>query len=331
MLTVPLVNRTLATAVVAMFLLATAAACASAQPATQQPAAESGAKTQPPAADTQAKAPASGYARPELLVETDWLASHLNDSKLRILDVRAADKYQADHIPGAVLLASGQLDKKYGEVQNVKPAEEIAGVLGNLGIGKDTQVVIYDDSRTLTAGRVFWVLDYYGHPSVSILNGGYPKWQAEKRETTRQAPKVEPAAFVAKADPSKVADADYIKANLGKSTVTLCDVRTKAEYEGTDVRAARGGAIPGAKNVNWENNVTAGDTPQLKLAADLKKLYEGAGVTQDQEVVTYCQSGVRAAQAYFTLKLIGYTKVRNYDGSWEDWGNNASLPLEKKG
>lgn len=314
-------------AALATLLLSVSLACAAVQPAAQPAAAPSGAgKT-----EQQPAAQASSYARPELLVETDWLAKNLSDPKLRIVDLRAADKYQAGHIPGSVSLNSNQLDQMYGTVQNVAPPEKVAEVVGNLGISNDTKVVLYDDNNTLTAGRVFWVLDYNGHPSVSVLNGGFPKWDAEKRETTRQAPKIEPAKFVAKLDPTKIADEEYVKASIGKSSVSLCDARTPNEYAGTDVRSARGGAIPGAKNVNWELNVTKEATPQMKLAADLKKLYADAGVSPDQEVITYCQTGVRAAQTYFTLKLIGYTKVRNYDGSWQEWGNDASAPIEKKG
>ncbi len=274
---------------------------------------------------------ANGLAA-DLLVETDWLADHLEDDNLRIVDVRAPAKYQETHLPGAVSLSTGALDHMINEfVRDVRPAAEVAEIVGAAGVGDDHHIVIYDDNRSVIAARLFWVLDYYGHPRISILNGGYPKWAAESRSVTRQAPRFEAATFSAKADPSKIADREYILANMGKNSVALCDARTPAEYSGEDVRkgAGRGGRLPGAVNVDWVNSMTDGETPIIKALADLKQLYEAAGITPDKEIITYCQSAVRGAHAYYVLKLLGYEKVRNYDGSWQDWSNNQSLPIEQ--
>ena len=268
----------------------------------------------------------------DLLVETDWLADHLEDDNLRIVDVRSPDKYQEDHLPGAINLTTGALDHMVNEfVRDARPAGEVAEVVGAAGIGDDHHVVIYGDNRALSAARLFWVLDYYGHPRLSILNGGYPKWTAENRAVTRQVPRFEAATFSAAPDPTKVADKDYILANMDGDSVALCDARTPAEYTGEDVRrgAGRGGRVPGAINVDWVLNVTSGEVPTIKALADLKQLYETAGITPDKEVITYCQSAVRGAHSYFVLKLLGYPRVRNYDGSWQDWSNNQSLPIEK--
>ena len=268
----------------------------------------------------------------DLLVETDWLAERLEDNNLRIVDVRSPDKYQEAHIPGAVNLTIGAVDHMVNEfVRDVRPAAEVAEIVGAAGIDDDHHVVIYDDNRSVLAARLFWVLDYYSHPRLSILNGGYPKWTAENRAITKQAPRFDAATFSAQADPSKVADRAYILANMGKDSVALCDARTPAEYSGEDVRkgAGRGGRVPGAINIDWVNSVTGDETPVFKALADLKQLYEAAGITPDKEVITYCQSAVRGAHAYYVLKLLGYEKVRNYDGSWQDWSNDQSLPIEQ--
>jgi thiosulfate/3-mercaptopyruvate sulfurtransferase len=268
----------------------------------------------------------------DLLVETDWLADRLDDDNLRIVDVRSPDKYQETHLPGAINLTTGALDHMINEfVRDVRPAAEVAEIVGAAGVGDDHHIVIYDDNRSVIAARLFWVLDYYGHSRLSILNGGYPKWTAENRAVTRQAPRFEAATFSATPDPSKIADRAYILANMGKNSVALCDARTPAEYTGEDVRrgAGRGGRVPGAVNIDWVNSVTGDETPTFKALADLKQLYEAAGITPDKEVITYCQSAVRGAHAYYVLKLLGYEKVRNYDGSWQDWSNNQSLPIEQ--
>jgi thiosulfate/3-mercaptopyruvate sulfurtransferase len=268
----------------------------------------------------------------DLLVESDWLADHLQDNNLRIVDVRAPAKYQETHIPGAINLTTGALDHMVNEfVRDARPAGEVAEIVGAAGIGDDHHVVIYDDNRSVIAARLFWVLDYYGHSRLSILNGGYPKWTAENRAVTRQAPRFEAATFSATPDPTKVADKDYILANMGEDSVALCDARTPGEYTGEDVRrgAGRGGRVPGAVNIDWVNSVTGDETPTFKALADLKQLYEAAGITPDKEVITYCQSAVRGAHSYYVLKLLGYPRVRNYDGSWQDWSNNQSLPIEQ--
>lgn len=306
-------------------LAACAPAAAPAQPAAQQPAAQGAAKPAEPAKPLTT----SDFKRPELLLETDKLAGMMADKNLRIVDLRAPNLYTEAHIPGAVNLNSNDLDvKKASGVQDLNDPAKVAEVLGNLGIGSGNKVVLYDDQKTLSAARVFWVLDYLGHKDAVVLNGGYPKWAAEKRDVTRTVPRPDKAVFTPKPDPTKVADDAYVAANMGEKSVVFCDARTPEEFEGSDVRAERGGHIPGAKNINWEDNVTKDGTPIMKEASILKKQYDDAGITPDKEVVTYCQTGVRAAQAYYVLKLLGYVKVRNYDGSWQEWAKDTAKPIK---
>ncbi|MBI2866613.1 MAG: sulfurtransferase [Chloroflexi bacterium] len=298
-------------------LLLVLAACGPAATATPAP-------TQAP---TSTPAPV-GFANPQLLVETDWLAQHLNDTDLRIVDLRAAAKYNEGHVPGAVNLAITLVTSNQPVQGMAAPPDKFAEVMGSLGIGNDHRVVIYDDNNGLSAARLFWLLEYYGQGKASLLNGGYPKWAAENREVTRVSPRASAAAFAARPDPSKLATKQDILDRLNKPGVVLVDARTPKEYTGEDVRADRGGRIPGAVNVNWQDTV-AGQPAVFKSAAELRDMFTQAGVTPDKEAIAYCQTGVRAAVDYFVLRLLGYPKVRNYDGSWVEWGNDPTIPIEK--
>lgn len=277
----------------------------------------------------QGKEATLGYARPGLLVETGWLAQHLDDPDLVILDVRSAAGYKESHIPNALNLNPADLNVNQPVRGMAGPAGLVSGVLGNLGIDSDTQVVIYDDTMGLWAARVFWVMDYYGHRQVSLLNGGYPKWQQEGRPLTAEVPAVKKAAFPARAEPDKIATKGFVLNNLNNPGISLLDERTPAEYRGEEVRSARGGHIPGAINVPWTEAVTRGGVPVFKSQSELEELYRSAGLSRDKEVIIYCQTGVRAAHSYFVLRLIGYPQVRNYDGSWEEWGNDPAMPIER--
>ncbi len=321
--------KTLATVGLAATLLAAACSPAPAQPAA--PAAPAKAAPAAPAVAVDPEIAALGYARPELLLSTGWLAQHVNDADLRIVDVRPADKYAAGHLPNAISVPSGVLNVTVGKLTNeLPPQDKLEELLGNAGIGNDARIVLYDDQRSLNAARAYFVLDYYGHKKISILNGGSPKWEKETREITRQVAKLNPVKYTATANSSKLATREYILANLKNLAVGVCDTRSPNEYAGTDVRAARGGHIPDAKNVNWELNMTSADPGAVfKPAAELAKIYDAQGLTKDKEIITLCQSGVRAAHGYFTHQLLGYTKVRNFDGSWEDWGNDQTTPIEK--
>lgn len=273
-------------------------------------------------------ASSGGYARPELLAETEWLAQHLNDSSLRLVDMRSEEAYRKGHLPGAVHVAWEALKDTDDEL-HVIPPEPFAALMAKLGIGNETTVVGYDDQGGLGPVRLWWVLDYYGHTAAKVVNGGWNKWLKEKRPITAEVPAPPPVEFAARVDPSKICLVPELVAEMNNPNVVIVDARSPTEYNGLDVRAKRGGHIPGAVNVDWTRNVTNDAIKTFKPAAELLKMYEAAGVTKDKHIITHCQTGVRGAHAMFTLKLLGYDQVRNYDASWQEWGNRPDLPIAR--
>jgi thiosulfate/3-mercaptopyruvate sulfurtransferase len=239
-----------------------------------------------------------------------------------VVDVRAREKYDAAHLPPAVHVFPLDLDAvDERKVSNLRPADEVARLLGALGVDTDHHVVLYDDAQTFWAARVFWALDYLGHPAVSVLDGGWPRWAATGRPVSAEVPSHPLATLIATPDPARLAGRDDVLAGIGAPGTAIVDSRP------TDVW--RTGHVPGAVSLPWSESLV-GPEPEalLKAPAELLEQFTRAGVTPDREVITYCGAGVWSAQSYFVLRLLGYPRVRLYDGSWQEWVQDPALPVE---
>lgn len=260
---------------------------------------------------------AAGYANPELVIETDQLEKMLNQPNVRILDTRTNDAYRKGHIPNALHLGADDIIDNGSRIEAaLLPEEKLAAMLGERGIGKDTKVVLYDDRGGFHASRLFWMLEYFGHREVTILNGGFPKWEKEGRKVTALVPKVAPQKFPIDITDRRIASADWIVEREKDTNVVVVDVRPAKIYEK--------GHIPWARSIPWAQNLTSEAT--LKSADELKSHFEGKGVTKDKNVVVHCQQGKAAAHSYYTLRVLGYPRVRSYDRSWAEWGADKDLP-----
>jgi len=282
-------------------------------------------------APTATPVSALAYPNARLLVETSWLESNSEAPGMRVLDVRSPDRYAAGHLPNALNLPLSRVSVNQPFPNDLPAASQIEAALGGLGIGNDTvRIVLYDENRGMVAARVFWTLEYFGlSDKVAILNGGFPKWQQENRTVTQATTVVAPAQFSARAEGRLLITGDALLGSLDKPGFAVVDVRSPAEYVGQDLRGnKKGGHVPGAVNVNWEETVTTGDAGVWKPAGELAAMYAGKGLTQNDTVAVYCQTGVRAAHGYFTLRLMGYDDVTNYDGSMAEWNNRTDTPIE---
>jgi thiosulfate/3-mercaptopyruvate sulfurtransferase len=281
------------------------------------------------AAQTAASA---GYARPELLVDTAWLAAHTTDAGIRIVDLRPRG-YDEGHIPGAVWLDNNWIRNAKAAPTFLPTPAEFEALMTRLGIGPGTRVIAYDERGGIYAARLWWILNHYGHSNVALLNGGWTKWAAEQRATSRDIPApAAPAPFKVGAKTVGHATAQDVVAAMNKPGVKLVDARTQGEIDGHDLRGIkRAGFIESSVPVYWEDTL---DKPLLtfKPAAEIAKLYRGKGILPSDEVITYCQVGMRASHDLFTLALIGHdlAKLRNYYGAWEEWGNRDDTPIRTK-
>ncbi len=282
------------------------------------------------------------YAHPEVLVDTQWVADHLKDSeKVRIaeVDYDPRSNYSLGHIPGAVLF-DWKEDINDPVSRNVLSKQACQHLLQQrAGLNNDTKLILYGDFNNWFAAFAFWVFKYYGYIDVRLMNGGRKKWLVEDRAVSKEIPKYSAGNFKASdADNSIRVFLNYVKESLGREDrIAKIDVRSPKEFTGDILappeypteHAQRGGHIPGAKNIPWSYAVNDSDGT-FKSRDELKKLYESKGITSDKEVIAYCRIGERSSHTWFVLKyLLGYPNVKNYDGSWTEWGNMIDNPIEK--
>lgn len=277
------------------------------------------------------------YAHPEYLVETDWVAGHLTDPNVRIIE---SDEdpllYRIGHIPGAV-----QVDwfttLQHPVRRDFLTKEQFEDFCSKAGIANDTTLVFYGDKSNWFACYALWLFEYYGHKNVRIMNGGRAKWEQENRLMDKEIPSYDRTSYQAREpDESIRAFREQVFAQI-ETKKPLVDVRSPQEYTGELLHmpnypqegATRGGHIPGAVNIPWSMAVNESDST-FKTPEELRSLYEGQGIKPDKVIIAYCRIGERSSLTWFALKyLLGYPNVKNYDGSWTEWGNLVGAPIEK--
>lgn len=257
-----------------------------------------------------------------MLISYNELVKILQKPSLIVVDSRSFKDYSEGHIPGAVnldLFAYHWDDTSKKGIQSFE--RQMKNLLSHLGVTENKTVVFYDDISGMTAARGVWILLYFSHPNVFMLDGGFKKWRNLKLPTETKTNGFKPSKFSGKVNKDLVADYEYLNKKLGM--IKLIDARTKDEYDGIIIRAARKGHIPTAVNVDWTSNIR--DDGTMKSNEDLSKLYK---FSKNDEIITYCQGGYRAANSFLALRRLGFKNVKLYVGSWGEWGNKLNLPVE---
>jgi thiosulfate/3-mercaptopyruvate sulfurtransferase len=266
------------------------------------------------------------YPNAKILAEARELLDSQAAAAMRILDVRAADAYRKGHIPGAVWIDAEQWAARSRQAGTLQDARVWSELVGSLGIDAETPVVVYDETVTPTAARIWWLLRYAGHPNVRLLNGGLAAWREADGAITTDQPKIAATKFEPRLQKQMLADQDFVRRLVGQPDACLIDARSLAEYTGQRAQGPRGGRVPGSKHLEWSNFLD--ERGRIKPPAELAKLLEDRHIASDQTAVTYCQSGGRAALDAFVLDLMGFKDVKNYYGSWAEWSADEQAPIE---
>jgi len=279
----------------------------------------------------------SAYAHPEVLVETSWVADHLNDPQIRLIEVdEDVLLYEVGHLPGAVKL-DWHVDVQDPVTRDFISQKGFEELMSRWGISNDTTIILYGDKNNWYACYSFWLFSMYGHRNMKIMNGGRQKWESEQRPMTKDIPHFAATTYHAKPmDETLRAYRDDVANGLKNPGRGLIDVRSPQEYSGELLHmvnypqegAQRGGHIPGAKSIPWA--MAANSDGTFKSPEELRQLYVSREITPDKDIISYCRIGERSAHTWFVLThLLGYPRVRNYDGSWTEWGNLVKAPIEK--